>query len=88
MPGVTRVNTDAAGGLIVGNLAPTVLVNGSPIAVKGAAILAHGLPPHAPSPVMIGASGTVFAQGVAVCRSGDGASCGHSAGGSGDVFAG
>lgn len=88
MPGVSRVNTDSAGGLIVGNLAPTVFVNGSPIAVKGASILAHGDPPHSPSPVMIGASSSVFAQGVAVCRAGDGASCGHAAGGSGNVNAG
>lgn len=87
MPGVSRVNTDNAGGLIVGNLAPTVLANGSPIAVKGAAVVGHGLPPHA-APVMVGASGTVFAQGVAVCRAGDAASCGHAASGSGNVLAG
>lgn len=87
MPGVSRVNTDSAGGLIVGNLAPTVFVNGSPVVVKGAAVLAHGLPPHSPSPVMVGSSSTVYAHGIAVCRAGDSASCGHAATGSSDVFA-
>jgi len=42
MPGVSRVGADAAGGTIVGNLAPTVLVNGSPIAVQGAPVAGHG----------------------------------------------
>ena len=42
MPGVSRVNADSAGSTIVGNLAPTVFVNGNPIAVKGAAIKPHG----------------------------------------------
>ena len=88
MPGVSRVGADSACGLIVGDLAPTVRVNGNPIAVKGAIIVAHGLPPHSPTPVMVGSSTTVFAQGVAVCRSGDGASCGHAASGSSNVNAG
>lgn len=87
MPGVSRVSTDSAGGLIVGDLAPTVFVNGNPVVVKGAAIVAHGLPPHAPTPVMVGSSSTVYAHGIAVCRSGDGATCGHSANGSSNVFA-
>jgi uncharacterized Zn-binding protein involved in type VI secretion len=45
------------------------------------------VPPHL-SPVMVGSSGTVFASGIAVSRAGDAASCGHTATGSGDVFAG
>ncbi len=87
MPGVSRVGSDAAGGTIVGSLAPTVFVDGSPIAVKGAAVAGHGNGPHA-GPVMSGASGTVFANGIAVVRAGDSATCGHAASGSGDVFAG
>lgn len=87
MPGIARVGVDAAGGTITGNLAPTVFVNGSPVAVKDAAVAGHGPNPHA-SPVMVGCSGTVFANGIPVCRAGDAASCGHAASGSGTVSAG
>lgn len=88
MPGVSRVGTDSAGGTIVGNLAPTVFVNGSPVVVRGAVVVGHGDPPHSPMPVMVGCSGTVFACGIPVVRQGDAASCGHPASGSGNVFAG
>lgn len=84
MPGVSRVGVDAAGGTIVGNLAPAVFVNGSPVAVAGAEVAPHV---HIGA-IMVGASGTVFANGIAVCRSGDLASCLHAASGSGTVFAG
>lgn len=87
MPGISRVGVDAAGGTITGNLAPTVFVNGSPIAVKGAAVAGHGPSPHA-SPTMSGSSSTVYANGIQVCRAGDAATCGHAASGSGDVNAG
>ena len=87
MPGVSRVGIDNAGGTIVGNLAPTVLVNGAPIAVKGAQVAGHGRSPHS-SPVMSGSSGTVKANGIEICRAGDAATCGHAASGSGNVIAG
>lgn len=87
MPGAARVGVDKAGDTITGNLAPTVLVNGSPVAVKGAAIAGHGLQPHA-APVMVGASGTVLANGLSICRAGDAASCGHTASGSPNVLVG
>lgn len=87
MPGVSRVGVDKAGGTIVGNLAPTVLANGAPIAVKGAAVAAHGRSPHS-GPVMSGSSGTVTANGIPICRAGDAATCGHAASGSGNVIAG
>lgn len=86
MPGVSRVNQDSAGGLIIGDLAPSVKVNGTSIAVKGVDVVGHGLPPHA-GPVMSGSSSTVFAEGIEICRQGDAASCGHAATGSGDVLA-
>lgn len=89
MPGISRVGVDAAGGTIVGNLAPTVFVNGAPIVVKGADVEPHPpFPPHSSSPIMVGCSSTVFAHGIPVVRQGDAASCGHPASGSGDVFAG
>lgn len=86
MPGVSRVNIDTAGGLITGILAPTVFVNGFPIAVKGATIQSHGSPPHAAA-VMVGSSTTVFANGIGVCRAGDLASCNHVVTGSPNVNA-
>ena len=87
MPGISRVGVDAAGSTIVGNLAPTVLVNGSPIAVQGAAVAGHGRGSHS-GPVMVGSLGSVKANGIPVCRAGDPASCGHAASGSGNVNAG
>jgi hypothetical protein len=42
MPGISRITQDTAGGTIVGVLAPKVFVNGTPIAVKGAAVSGHG----------------------------------------------
>lgn len=86
MPGVARVNQDAAGGTIVGNLAPTVFVDNKPIAVLNAAVAGHGDAPHS-SPVMAEASPNVYANNIPVCRQGDAATCGHTASGSGDVFA-
>ena len=87
MPGISRVGVDTAEGTIVGNLAPTVLVNGSPAAVKGAEVSGHGRGSHR-SPVMDGSSSTVYANGIPICREGDAASCGHPATGSGNVNAG
>lgn len=87
MPGAARVGVDSAGGTITGNLAPTVLINGAPVAVVGAAVAGHGEPPHT-APVMVGGSGTVFANGIAICRAGDLALCGHAASGSANVLIG
>ena len=87
MTGIARVGVDTAGDIIIGDLAPTVFVDGSPIVVIGASITSHGLPPHANSTMSFG-SATVFANGIAVCREGDLATCGHAASGSSDVFAG
>lgn len=86
--GVSRVGLDTAGGLIIGPpLAPTVFVNGAPIVVVGTVVAPHGTGPHAAA-VMVGGSATVYAGGLPVCRDGDAASCGDTATGSNDVFAG
>ena len=87
MPGISRVGTDTAGGTITGAGETTVFVNGSVISILGDAVASHGLPPHA-APTMVESSSTVFAGGIGVVRLGDAASCGHTATGSGDVFAG
>ncbi len=88
MPAVARVNVDQTGGLIIGNLAPTVFVNGAPIAVQGAPIVPYGdgcksAPRTGPG------SNTVFANGLSVNRAGDPDICGTPIiGGSSDVVAG
>lgn len=87
--GVSRVRQDSAGGIILGMGAPTVFVNGTPVAVVGDAVVPHfpPVPPHI-VPVMQTGSSTVFANGKQVCRAGDLANCGHAATGSQNVFAG
>ncbi|MFV3292419.1 MULTISPECIES: PAAR domain-containing protein [Pseudomonas] len=84
MPGVSRAGIDQAGGTISGVLVPNVLVNGAPIAVKGAKVDPHGL--HV-AQVMVGSSATVMAGGIPVCRAGDASSCGHTASGAVNVMA-
>ena len=87
MPGVTRKGTDVAGGALVQG-SPNVFANSKSAVRKGDGVAAHGKPPHAPMPVMVGKSATVFVNSIGVCRRGDAASCGHPASGSGNVFAG
>ena len=87
MPGIARVGVDKAGGVITGNLAPTVFINGSPVVVIGATIAGHGRSPH-DAPTMSEGSVDVFACGVGVCRTGDLATCGHPISGSSNVLTG
>lgn len=86
MPGVSRVGQDVAGGPILPGGNGSVFVNGVLAAVRGCPVAGHGQNEHS-GPVMVGASGSVFAQGISICRAGDSASCGHTASGSGDVYA-
>lgn len=87
MPGVSRVNQDSAGGLISQALATSVYVDGKNITVKGAQVTPHGSGAHA-SATMSEASSSVFAEGIAICREGDKATCNDPTTGSSDVFAG
>ena len=88
MKGVGRVGVDSAGGVITGVIAPNVIVNGEPIVLVGAAITPHGTGTHASSAMAEGSS-TVFVNGIAVCRTGDAASCGHTlSDGSDNIFIG
>ncbi len=87
MPGIARVGQDVAGGTLLNGGNGSVFANGTLVAVRGSGVVGHGSPPHS-GPTMVCGSGTVFAQGIAVCRAGDCASCGHVATGSGNVFAG
>lgn len=87
MPGIARDSgKDAAGGVLIQG-SPNVFVNSKPAVRKGDRVAGHGKPPHA-APIMIGCSGTVKVNSKGVCRAGDAASCGHTASGSGNVFAG
>jgi uncharacterized Zn-binding protein involved in type VI secretion len=87
MPGVTKVTANQAQGAILGPGSPTVFTEGQRTSLLGDRVAPHGKPPHT-APVMVQASSTVFATGKPVVRSGDSASCGHSANGSSTVFAG
>ncbi len=87
MPGIARVGTDAAGGTLLTGGNGSVYVNGALIEVLHGPVQPHGSGLHA-NPHMAQASGTVFASGIAVCRAGDQADCGHPSSGSGDTFAG
>lgn len=83
MPACARLG-DPAGGPITAT-ATTVLVNGVPVARLGDPVVPHGIGPHAVA-VIVGASMNVEAEGIAVTRLGDSASCGDSvSGGSSDV---
>ncbi len=86
MPGITREGVDSAGGTNIEG-SSNVFVNGRPAVRKGDAVAGHGGGAHA-APVMVGSSGTVFVNGIGVCRAGDEASCGDPASGSSNVSAG
>lgn len=86
MPGVTRKDSDTAGGTLV-SASGNVFVNGKGAVRIGDSVAGHGTAPHN-SPTMAEGSSTVFVNGIPVCRAGDKATCGDAATGSGNVFAG
>ena len=89
MPAVARVSIDLVGGaIIVGPGEVSVKVNGLVISVINDTVASHGSGPHAAATI-VSASSTVFANGKAVVRVGDSASCGDLVStGSPNVFAG
>ena len=87
MTGISRVNVDIAGGLITEAKAPSVYAEGSNVTCLGAAIASHGTGAHS-APTMAEASSTVFAEGIAISRAGDAATCAHTTSGSSTVFVG
>ena len=82
MPGVSRDNDTAGGDLIPSQ--STVKANSNAIIVPGDSVASHGVGVHA-SPTMIAGSNNVFIGGVAVCNTGDSATCGHTSTGSSNV---
>ena len=87
MPGVSRVGTDSAGGLITGPGSSTVFVNGDKVSLIGDSVASHSPGGIHNSATMIEGSTNVFASGTGVVRAGDAATCGHTASGSSDTFA-
>lgn len=90
MPGISRCGVDTAGSTIIGPGSSNVFVNGSKTVLIGDNVKPHppSPSPHSKAPKMVTASSTVFANGKPVVRSGDLASCSHSATGSSNVYAG
>lgn len=87
MPGASRITVDKAEGIIIGPGASSVLVNGKAVSVANDDVTPHGSGLHAAPKVLIG-SDTVFAEGKAIIREGDKATCLHVATGSSDVLVG
>jgi len=90
MPGVSRVGTDTAGGIITGPGSSTVFVNGDKVSLIGDSVASHDPCPEPEthcSATMVEGSTNVFASGIGVVRAGDKASCDHTATGSSDTFA-
>ena len=81
MANVALVGVDSAGALITGQMQSRRFSNGSPWSVVGDSVTPHGGGLHG-APVMAEGSGRHFVDGIAVCRAGDAANCGHTASGS------
>jgi len=71
------VDGDNAGGSIIAS-SSNVFAHGKKIALIGDSVTPHGLGPHNGA-VMVSSSSRVLVNGKGVVRSGDVASCGHTA---------
>lgn len=82
MPAAARkTDPDDSDGMVNGDVASTVFINGLPAAMLGSLDVDHAPygpphPPHVPNPI-VAASGTVFIEGRAAARAGDPFQCGH-----------
>ena len=85
MPGIARKTDDAAGGNAIDG-SDNVFVNGKGVVRRGDRVASHGIPPHSPTPPMVGSSSTVRVNSIFICRAGDTASCGHAISGSSNVL--
>ncbi|MCW8918903.1 MAG: hypothetical protein OQL08_08830 [Gammaproteobacteria bacterium] len=81
MFGVSRKTADSAGGLLLAGGQDFVRVDGLDVVLQGDPVQGHGEGEHA-GPVMAEGSSFVRISGVAVCRAGHLASCGHASTGS------
>lgn len=85
MSGISRVNKDIAGGLIIGEDQTSVYVNGYAIALDGSAVMPHGDSPHV-SATMIAGLHNIYVAGKKIIKEGDYATCGDISTGSSNVF--
>lgn len=80
MPGICRVNIDTVdGALIISSPVSGVKVRGAKIVVIGSIVADHNRDPVHRNARMTTGSRKVKARGIAICRKGDAASCGHTA---------
>ena len=85
MPGVARVGSDAAGGTQLGGGQDFVTIGGNLVVLVGDAVQSHAPCPIVPihcAARMAAGSAFVTIEGVAICRAGDAATCGHASTGS------
>lgn len=81
MFGIARKNLDSAGGTQLAGGQDFVRVEGELVVLLGDPVQGHGTGAHA-APVMAEGSPFVRINGIAVCRAGHLASCGHASTGS------
>lgn len=86
MTGIST-DSDSAGGDLIPGGQSSVYLNGQLVIVHGDSVEPHAplVPPH-DAATMVASTSTIFINGKAVVQSGDSATCGHTATGSGDVF--
>ena len=77
MPGIARITTDAAQGVITGPGASTVFANNKKVSVESDGVAGHGDSPHSSPRLTSNYSNTVFANNKKVAKSGTVATCGH-----------
>jgi len=81
MHGIARKDSDTAGGTQLNGGQDFCTVDGDLIVLLGDPVQSHGSGEHG-SPVMAEGSSFVTINGIAVCREGHLASCGHASTGS------
>lgn len=77
MPGIARVNTDIAGGVIVGPGSSTMLVDGKPVSFIGDVVATHGNSPHNSPTLVAGGASTIVVDGEIPAMQRSQAACGH-----------
>lgn len=77
MPGIARVKTDAARGVILGPGSSTVKADGKTVSLLGDAVAPHGKAPHTSPTLVSNGAKTVFVDGKIPSKQGTIASCGH-----------
>jgi len=77
MPGIGRVGTDKAKGVIKGPGASTVFADGKKVSLDGDEVTSHGKAPHAKATIISELASTVMADGKKPVMKGSIASCKH-----------